>query len=102
MGKAEALTEFEKGNIINESSKPRGIGATGQAGQAPAMDVDHIFTYHPPTGNQPDRYNSVREGARIFAHIILANTKPSPEQTLAIRKLQEATMFANASIALEK
>lgn len=65
-------------------------------------DIDHMFTYHAPTGDQPERYASIREGARIFALIILNNTKSSADQTVAIRQLSEAVMTANKSISLER
>lgn len=87
--------------------KPQGITGAATlnppaAGSGMAIDVDHIFTYHPPVGNQPDRYASIREGARVFAHIILNNTKPSADQTAAIRLLSEAMMTANKAISLER
>ena len=31
----------------------------------------------------------------------MANTKPSPDQTVAVRKVREAVMVANQSIACE-
>ena len=65
-------------------------------------EIDDIFTYHAPHGNQQDRYQSIREGARIFAKILVTNTQASADQTAAIRYLRTAVMTANASIALEK
>lgn len=65
-------------------------------------DLDHMFTYHAPTGNQPERYDSIRKAARVFAEVILVNTPPCADQTAAIRLLREAVMTANASIALEE
>lgn len=63
--------------------------------------IEDIFSYHPPVGGQVDRYNAIREGAKVFALIILENTPSSADQTVAIRKLRESVMTANASIALE-
>lgn len=65
-------------------------------------EIKDLFSYHPPTGDQPMRYEIVRAAAKAFAYIILANTKPSADQTVAIRKLRECTQMANACIALEK
>lgn len=65
-------------------------------------DVERIandFTYHPPKEDQIPRYNTLREIARAFAAEILENCPPSRERSLAITKLEEATMWANASIA---
>ena len=36
----------------------------------------------------------------VFAKIIVANTSPCADQSPALRKLREAVMTANASIAL--
>jgi hypothetical protein len=57
------------------------------------------FTYHPPTGDQPDRYVAIREGARSFASAIIESTPESREQSLAITALEEAVFWANAAIA---
>ena len=57
------------------------------------------FTYHKPEGDQPMKYEIIRAAALDFARIIVANTPQSPDQTVAIRKLREAVMIANASIA---
>lgn len=68
----------------------------------PGLDIDNIFTYHPPTQDQIDRYEVIRDVAREFAGTIVRNTPASAEQTRAIRKLQEAVMFANAAIAINE
>ena len=65
-------------------------------------EIDDIFTYHAPKDDQPARYELIRESARKFARILVANTKPSADQTAAIRLLRECVMTANSSIALEK
>lgn len=65
------------------------------------IDVDNIFSYHAPTSDQLPKYEVIRAAARIFARILLENTPPSADQTAAIRKLREAVMTANASIALK-
>lgn len=65
-------------------------------------DVDSIFMYHPPTDSQTVRYDEIRESARQFAQDILAWVPASAEQTLAIRHLQQAVMFANAAIAIHE
>lgn len=64
------------------------------------LDLDHIFTYHTPSKDQVEQYSQLRTGARLFAQIIVANTPAGPDQSAAIRKVREAVMTANASIAL--
>lgn len=64
----------------------------------PTLDLDSIFTYHAPFGDQVERYNKIREGAKAFAQIIVDNSPKTAEQTLAIRNVQLAMMMANAGI----
>jgi hypothetical protein len=64
-------------------------------------DVENIFTYHAPKGDQPQRYQAIRDAAKNLALVIVANTQSSADQTAAIRLLRESVMTANASIALE-
>lgn len=59
------------------------------------------FTYHPPTGDQPTRYNAIRDAAYEFAKAVREHTPPGADQTAAMRKIREAVMTANAAIATE-
>lgn len=65
------------------------------------VDLDKLFTYHPPKNDQPARYEAIRAKARELAHVINDNCPDSADKTAAIRKLREAVMTANAAIALE-
>lgn len=65
-------------------------------------DIDHLFTFHPPSGNQPERYGALRETARSLAHVINDNCPEGADKSAAIRKLRECIMTANAAIALEQ
>ena len=62
--------------------------------------IDDIFSYHRPSEDQLPKYEAIREGARQFARILVANTPGSADQSVAIRQLRELVMTANASIAL--
>lgn len=62
-------------------------------------DIEHIFTYHPPTPDQIPKYNAIREKAKELAQVIVDNVPPSADQTASIRQLSEAVMTANAGIA---
>lgn len=65
-------------------------------------DVNHWFTYHPPANeSQKANYKKLREAGREFAQTILACTPSCPDQTVAVRKVREAVMVANAAIACE-
>lgn len=65
--------------------------------------VKRMFTYHPVQagGNQERRYRLIREKAAELAETIYLNTPRCADQSAAIRKLREAVMTANASIALD-
>jgi len=65
----------------------------------PRYDIDNIFCYHAPRFDQTHRYYSLREAAKSLAQYILDLTPPSREQSLALTKLEEAVMWANAAIA---
>lgn len=62
-------------------------------------DLENWFTYHAPTADQLPRYEAIRAAGKAFAAVILANAPSSADQTVAIRKVREAVMTANAAIA---
>lgn len=62
-------------------------------------DLANRFTYHAPSGNQTERYEDLRAGAFGLAELIVETTPHSREQSLALTKLEEAVMWANAAIA---
>lgn len=62
-------------------------------------DVENWFTYHKPTDDQLPKYQKIRDAAKVFAKAIVENTPPSADQTVAVRKVREAVMVANQSIA---
>ena len=66
------------------------------------QQIDETFVYHSPKPNQTPRYEAIRSQARVLAHFIAQNTPPSREQSLALTKLQEVVMFANAAIAIHE
>jgi hypothetical protein len=57
------------------------------------------FTYHAPKDDQPERYENLRREAKALALRIMGSCPPSRERSLALTKLEESTMWANASIA---
>lgn len=64
-----------------------------------AARIENNFTYHAPTGDQVGRYGRIRDAAKEFALLINGLTPESREQSLAMTKLEEAVMWANAAIA---
>jgi len=62
-------------------------------------EIQHNFTYHPPKEGQQDTYSFLRKRGLDFSLDIFALTPSSREQSLALTKLEEAVMWANAAIA---
>ena len=61
--------------------------------------IAEAFVYHAPKDDQRERYAVIRNRARELAQVIAQSTPESREQSLALTKLEEAVMFANAAIA---
>lgn len=66
---------------------------------APEFDLENLFSYHPPLDSQIPKYGHIRSVGKQFAEEILRLTPKSREQTIAINKIREAVMWANAAIA---
>lgn len=67
-----------------------------------SASLDRTYTYHPPFGTQTNRYQAIREFGKAFAKLITESTPPSREQSLALTKVQESVMWANAAIAIHE
>lgn len=61
-----------------------------------------MFTYHKPFGDQPVRYEELRSRANALAAGIAVLCPNSREKSLALTNLQQAVMWANASIAINE
>lgn len=57
------------------------------------------FTYHAPKGDQPDRYQQIRQGGAVLAETLCKLCPPSRELSLALTNLEQAIMWANAAIS---
>lgn len=65
-----------------------------------ALDPKILFRYHRPTPDQIPLFDAITKAAESFAEVIIANTPEGPEQTIAIRHVQDARFRANAAIAI--
>ena len=75
---------------------------TSASGKLLKERVEHDFTYHAPTGDKGERHQMIRESGKVFAHAVLACCPDSREASLALTKIEEAVMWANAAIAREE
>lgn len=67
------------------------------------MDIAELkerFTYHAPKDGQPETYQALREQHLLLALHINDVCPDSREKSLAITKLEEASMWANKAIAV--
>lgn len=69
--------------------------------ESPSDTLDNLFTYHPPNEDQKERYLRIRTVGLTLAHTIDHDCPQSAARTIAMNKLREAVMWANASIATD-
>ncbi len=74
-------------------------GETGVPVEAAKDPIEQLFTYHAPTEEQKVKYVEIREAAKALARVIDRSCPAGPDRTTAVRKVREAVMTANASIA---
>lgn len=72
-----------------------------QPSAAVLADIENRFTYHKPVSDQPERYVALRDEAKKLALLIASSVPPGRECSLALTKLEEVVMFANAGISRE-
>lgn len=58
------------------------------------------FAYHPATEDTAPRHSAVRDTFFQTVQTLWPLLPDGPEKTLALRKLQEAAMYANLAVAL--
>lgn len=63
-------------------------------------DIEKTFTYHAPNEEQQKRYTEIRAKAKELAYVLQAACPDSREKSLAMTKLQETVMMANAAVAI--
>ena len=61
--------------------------------------IENNFMYHAPKEGQPEKYQAIREKAKELAYMIDGLVPDGREKSLAMTKLEECSMWANAGIA---
>lgn len=61
-------------------------------------EIENRFTFHPPFGDQAERYGRMRSLAKALATEIVEGSPESREQSLALTKLDEVVFWTNAAI----
>jgi hypothetical protein len=63
-------------------------------------EIEEIFSYHPPNEQQRETYEQINQAYIQCAKTIAPLLPDGPGKTAAIRKLADARMASNASVAL--
>ena len=63
------------------------------------MNLENVYSYHEPVSDQIDRYKDIRALGKNFAEYLTTQCPDSRERSIALTKIEEAVMWANASIA---
>ena len=66
-----------------------------------AADIGRWFTYHAPTPAEVEAMVKIRAAAKELAYCIAMQTPAGPDQSVALRKLRECVMTANAAIVCD-
>jgi hypothetical protein len=61
--------------------------------------LENSFTYHPPVGDQPDRYIEIRSAAKVLVRTIMECAPHSRERSIAITQIELGVAMANKAIA---
>lgn len=61
--------------------------------------IENAYIHHPADSIQEKKYSRIRVKAKELAYLIDEECPDSREKSLAMTKLEEASMWANASIA---
>lgn len=79
---------------------PTGADSYSPSGDPMQTEINEQFKYHAPSIGQVERMNAMRETAKLLATLILEVCPHTPDRSVALRKLRECIMTANASIMI--
>lgn len=65
-------------------------------------DLEKRFTYHKPTPEKAEKFPVIRNKAKELAYLLEEFVPNCREKSLAITKLEEVVMWANAGISREE
>ena len=89
----------EAGIAVTARTWLQGDPVVSHSTPASTADINNRFDYHRPSEAKVQLHEAVRTEARAVAHQFDTVLPPSREKALAMTKLEEALMWANAAIA---
>jgi hypothetical protein len=63
------------------------------------QDLEHRFNFHPADAEKAKKHETIRAECKQLAATVKTMVPPGREQALAITKIEEAMMWANAGLA---
>lgn len=81
------------------STKPAG---NPYSDEAQHEQVEWNLTNHTPSADQVVAIEHLRAAAKLLSHTVIDLCPSGPDRTLALRKIEEGTMMAVASIARQR
>ncbi|WP_107838958.1 DUF7681 family protein [Metasolibacillus meyeri] len=66
------------------------------------QQINNVYKYHAPKPGQSEKYDIIRAKAKELAYLMNDVCPDSRERSLAHTNLEQAVMWANASIARGK
>lgn len=84
--------------IVRDEDLPPGLLERAARGQA-TRDFAHRCKHHVPKPGQAEKYTANRALIEATGTALIDNCPPGRELAIALTKLDEALMFANAAIA---
>lgn len=86
----------------NKAASVGEVKATGIGSLPAEQQVEAWFESHSHSEDQQNRAVAIKTGAKALGLIIIKNSKTSPDQTAALRKLRECVMTLVQGISLEE
>jgi hypothetical protein len=96
------MQKTETGTEPTTTTEAAGVDLAEATYQQTPKDKEYLekaFKYHPPKGDQAERYAMINAQSRALAELIIEEVPPSRERSLALTALEESKMWANAGIA---
>lgn len=62
--------------------------------------VAEFFKYHAPNETTIPKYAAINQAAKNFAEVVLTNCRDGNDRSIAIQRIREARMVANAAVSL--
>jgi hypothetical protein len=95
----KATTEKIRSDIPQQGNEPGGSYGANLRPMTEEERVNELFTHKFPTHLTGPKFETIRETARHMAKVILMNVPSGADRYIAIQKLREVVMIANAGIA---